>query len=601
MKNQSRVLWGRLWKVLVFAGVLIVGLTIRFDFYYDLNDDTAIRDILSGRYTGEPSGYCIQMLYPLGWLIAAAYRAIRKVSWYGLFLCLCQFGVLTLIAWRLTAFAKKTWMQVVLLVMEGLLALGLAGRELVIVQYSVTSGLCMMGAVFWYLTTPRDQKPAPYLRGNVIAILLVLLSFMLRTEVCIMLMPFLLLAGLSQWAKEKKPFDGTNVRKYMLVIGSTLLGMLVLYSLNSFAYRLAEWKSFNHFFDARTSLYDFYGIPDYDQNLEFYQSIGLSEESYTLLQNYNFALDDSIDESLLMRIATYQKEQAGVQNSLYKIGGFVCKNSPKEALWLYKRHLLSFDSGAKMCILLAAYLLYFLLASGRRNSGCVWKILLLAAVRSVLWMYLYMVDRVLNRVTIPLLITEFALLAAWIIQEVAELDNSETSRRLQLMKVTGVLSLLLLCGLTGTVINMDSTRQEYEMREEANARWNALTAYCRADEEHYYSIDVYSSTSYQGVSYSDKLFDGADNLYRNYDICGGWVAKSPLTRIKQEKSGIKELEEALLTGKAFFVAKPDSDLTWLSEYYSSRGKSIEPEIIDEIETADGTIAYMVYSLQSGQK
>ena len=34
---------------------------------------------------GEPSGYCIQMLYPLGWLIAATYRAIRKISWYGLF------------------------------------------------------------------------------------------------------------------------------------------------------------------------------------------------------------------------------------------------------------------------------------------------------------------------------------------------------------------------------------------------------------------------------------------------------------------------------------------------------------------------------------
>ena len=161
MKNQSRVLNGRLWKILIFMGIMVACLAIRFDFYYDLNDDTAIRDILSGRYTGEPSGYCIQMLYPLGWLIAAAYRAIRKISWYGLFLCACQFGVLALIAWRLLSVTKKVWLQVILLILEGVLAFGLMGRELVILQYSVTSGLCMAGAVFWYLTTPRDQKPAP--------------------------------------------------------------------------------------------------------------------------------------------------------------------------------------------------------------------------------------------------------------------------------------------------------------------------------------------------------------------------------------------------------------------------------------------------------
>ena len=285
MKNQSRVLNGRLWKILIFMGIMVACLAIRFDFYYDLNDDTAIRDILSGRYTGEPSGYCIQMLYPLGWLIAATYRAIRKISWYGLFLCACQFGVLALIAWRLLSVTKKVWLQVILLILEGVLAFGLMGRELVILQYSVTSGLCMAGAVFWYLTTPRDQKPAPYLRGNLAAVVLVLIAFMIRTEVCMMLLPFLALAGLSQWSKETKPFAGTNVRKYLMVAGSAFLGILILYSIDSFAYRSTEWKSFRAFFDARTNLYDFYGIPDYDRNEEFYQSIGLSRESYTLLQN----------------------------------------------------------------------------------------------------------------------------------------------------------------------------------------------------------------------------------------------------------------------------------------------------------------------------
>ncbi len=589
MKNQSRILAGRPWKLLIFIGFLVACLSIRFDFYYDLNDDTAIRDILSGRYTGVPSGYCIQMLYPLGWLIAAAYRAIRKISWYGLFLCICQFTVLVLIGWRLLGLTKKVWLQAILLVLEGVLVLGLMGRELVIVQYSVTSGLCMAGAIFWYLTTPGEQKPASYLRSNLVAIVLVLVSFMIRTEVCMMLLPFLALAGLSQWAKEKKPFTGTNVRKYLLVVGTAFLGMLILYSLDSFAYRSTEWKSFRAFFDARTQLYDYYGIPAYEQNEEFYQSIGLSQESYTLLQNYNFALDDSIDEGLLERIVQYQRENAG----LYRIGGLVFRNSPKEALWLYKQQLLTMENGIKTCMILAAYLLYFLLTSGRRKSGCCWRIVLLFGIRSALWMYLYMVNRVLARVTVPLLIMEFALLAGWIIQELQELD---TASCLQRMKVSGVITLLGLCGLTGTVINMENTGKEYEMRQEADIRWNTLTAYCSSNSQQYYSIDVYSSTSYQGTPYSDKIFATSDNQYTNYDICGGWISKSPLTRAKQDRAGFGGLEEALLTEDALFVTKPDSDVSWLKAYYLKRGKTVEPQVMNEVKTAAGETVYLVYGL-----
>ena len=100
-----------------------------------------------------------------------------------------------------------------------------------------------------------------------------------------------------------------------------------------------------------------------------------------------------------------------------------------------------------------------------------------------------MVNRVLTRVTVPLLIMEFALLAGWIIQEIQTLD---TSSRFNIMKVSGVITLLGLCGLMGTVINMENTGKEYDMRLEADARWNTLTEYCSHNPKQYYSIDVYS-------------------------------------------------------------------------------------------------------------
>ena len=45
------------------VNVLIMG--ICFDFYYDLNDDTMMSDIMSGAYSGVPDGHNMQTLYPL--------------------------------------------------------------------------------------------------------------------------------------------------------------------------------------------------------------------------------------------------------------------------------------------------------------------------------------------------------------------------------------------------------------------------------------------------------------------------------------------------------------------------------------------------------
>ena len=81
------------------ANVLIMA--VSFDFYYDLNDDVLMHDIMAGIYTGTPDGHNMQTLYPLGALIALCYRVCGSFPWYGAFLCLCPFGSLFLAGVRL--------------------------------------------------------------------------------------------------------------------------------------------------------------------------------------------------------------------------------------------------------------------------------------------------------------------------------------------------------------------------------------------------------------------------------------------------------------------------------------------------------------------
>ena len=82
---------------------------------------------------------------------------------------------------------------------------------------------------------------------------------------------------------------------------------------------------FRSFFDARTKLYDYYGLPKYKDHRSFYETIGLSRESYALLENYNFALDESIDTWRLEAIVAYQEKLAEQGIGLRDTAGLISK------------------------------------------------------------------------------------------------------------------------------------------------------------------------------------------------------------------------------------------------------------------------------------
>lgn len=601
MESLKKLFASRLTKIVLFTTFLVVGLSVTYDFYYDLNDDTTIKDIISGAYTGKPSAYSVQMLFPLSFCISLCYRAIPGIPWYGLFLCVCQFGAWALIAWRVTGVVKKQWQQYMALCFEMVIYFGLLIRQLVIVQYSVTSGICMATAILLYLTGEEKELPRQNLKQNIASILLVILSFMIRTEMCIMLLPFLVLSGFCKWMSNEKIFTVQNIKRYLYLIGTALIGMTVVLALDKLSIATSgeseAWQAFREFFDERTTLYDFYGIPSYEEHAAFYEMIGCSEESYSLLQNYNFSLDESIDEHLLENVVDYQEKMAKTGCGLAMTAGMISKNSLSEAIWLYKEQLIHAKSGVYAYMLLAAYISFVLLAGGRKNSGCYWKMALLLVIRSILWIYLFMVDRVLDRVTCPLLVAELMVLLGWIIQESIRVKPIAKNFVYVKLQAIGTYSLLAICAFLACVMNAQKLQSEYEARERINSRWESLLAYCAEHEDAYYAVDVYSSTSYEGISYSEKIYKNVDNSYRNFDICGGWLSKSPLMYEKLGKMQIETLEEALISkDNVYFVATPDKDLSWLVDYYAYKGKTVNPFKVDTIYD-NGAECFAVYHLR----
>ena len=107
--------WQNRGRAALFVIGLAMFLAVFFDFYYDLNDDTAMKDILSGTYTGLPDGHNIQMLYPLSFVISLFYKVCPMLPWYGIFLLGSQLlavwiSFCSLFTWLSAQKRKKTWL-----------------------------------------------------------------------------------------------------------------------------------------------------------------------------------------------------------------------------------------------------------------------------------------------------------------------------------------------------------------------------------------------------------------------------------------------------------------------------------------------------------
>ena len=246
------------------------------------------------------------------------------------------------------------------------------------------------------------------------------------------------------------------------------------------------------------------------------------------------------------------------------------------------------------------YLLYFAVciipATGKQRMLAIFKVVCLFGIRVVLWLYLYMVDRLLDRVTIPLLMLEFVMLTAFVLCDGHFRKNNKAAKyTLYILCVAGFLAV--------SVGNFQSVHREYQNRAQADARWNALMDYCRKNGNNYYIVDVYSSTSYQGTPYSEKIFIDKSSSYKNFDICGGWAAKSPLARRKLERYHFKDIQNALYdpksrnATKAFFVVKPNQELDWMIQYYKKRGMTVRTECMDQVQTDASAHAFDIIAVK----
>lgn len=569
--------------------VLFIISGILFDAYYELNDDMVIKDILAGSYAGRPDGHTNQLLYPLGFLLSKCYLIFQGLPVFGVFLSVCFAVCFVMIGYRSLSFYHSRKIKVAVVLLEGALLFSMYLWELVYIQYSVVSGMLAATACFWFYTMPKGMELKEFFKQGMPALFLVWVAFLVRSEMLLLMCPFLAAVGLMHWFEEtkmqveeyvgpekkgmlKQMFGRDNLIRYIGLVIVMALGLVAVFMLDGLAYQSPEWKEFRQFFDARTTVYDYTWYPAYEDAVEFYEENGISKEQYQLIDSYNFGLDSSLDAHTLEKIATYGERQRMLGSTGVRI---------KNVLWEMAHNMLAKEHAPYNYFVLVSYGLVIGLAVVQKRKDYAWKLFLLLAMRTVSWSYLYWSARVVSRIAHPLYMIEFLILTAMLVAELYDrpLWNVEKYYR----RATGIVYLLLI--LIMLPLSYQKVRTEQAARENLLVNQEMLDDYCKEHGENYYYLDVYSS-----VAFIEKMYKNVDNSHKNYDLLGGWLCHSPLQ--KQVVGGT--IEENLLQEGFYFVIESIGDTGFLTDYYSTKGTEVILELQDTV--GEGENPFLVYKI-----
>ncbi len=586
------------------AGVtaaLILLLALRYDFWFDINDDVWMKDIISGVYTGTPSARNIQMLFPVSGLVSLFYRITRSVDWYGLFLLACQFGSLFLVLNRACAVQAKTFGKAdgALALMTGAVAAAaLLLPHYVFVQYTLTVGM-LCGAAAYLIQFPGERAEGESVRnssmsgasqkslGSILGVnlketvcrelppvLLIIFAFLIRTEMTALMLP-LVLTGMvfrfvMQTRAEDKLFSKKNIMTAILTVLMIGIGMAAGLAADRAACSSAEWREFRDLFDARTEVYDFYldYIPTYEEDGEFFDSIGLPEASAELLTNYNFGLDERIDADLLWQVRDYARQKKAASfDPMVQLKGAV-------KAYVYRVTHLTDGVYSAACIILYLLCLAQIIKSAAAGKKATLErlgaLLFLAFVRTGLWMFILYRGRDPERITHSLFLLEIILLAGYL-QSLACTAKTASSRS---WLYPALFLLAMAAFIPGQLRKTDA---ESARREDVNREERAFVAYCAEHPENYYFTDVYAT-----VRYTQKMF-GQQTDPGNHDLMGGWISKSPLYEEKLRTHALTSMKESLLEDETcYFVTTPERDVQWLADFYASQGIPVRVEQEDAV-------------------
>lgn len=539
----------RIWGIC--TGILLL-ISVFIPITYGINDDVTMRDIASGAMSGSPNGHLIFVKFALGSLIAGFYKIFPGVDWYGCIwlglFCLCI--SLLLYRWRYYYVHKKqNFSSFATAFFAMFFILGL--EHVVHFQFTIVAAVVAGTAVFFYNTIDEKKDGKRQAGEYVFVLLLMWTAYCIRSRVFWMAVPF---AGLTFLFKK----DSWKRKCGLLVI--SLAGIAAISGIERLAYSGQEWKDYLEYNQYRANVYDHYGFPSYEENAEFYRSIGMKGHDIDNLSRYSLFLIDGIETGKMRQISDYAKLQQEKNITWLRKVKDGIKCAAKGFFEPENLYLNLFANG------ILCYNLFYELKKRRKefflNLGFL-------VIEGVIWFYLGYQGRLPARVGGTLLL--LVLLSAWSVfyQEHQEEMVSE-------WKSSWVKRILFVFLMGIAFINLTVVRKKQTNCFAENKEREQLEQYFRSHKANVYFVPTYILSDYIENFRVFKTFRVSNGF-----SLGGWSAFMPLKMAGLEHYGILNVERAIIEKDNIYMILPNVS-TKIGQHYEKNYGAVDWKECDRI-------------------
>ena len=537
------------------------------------NDDYRMRLIVSGEYNGTPSNQAVFLNIVLSSILSKLYLFNPHIEWYGWYFELGMY-IATLVTLYIYIKGSINFKNLIKKYFIYLFIFMLIfQRHILMMQFTIVAAFFAMAAIACLLEIRRiNYYNEPHKKFYIILFLFfVFLSYVTRKKIFLMAIPIILgifvVMLIENWSRKKLVIS--------LIIGVICIcGSLTLFT--NVVYNSGELYAYTQFNIARSKVLDYKGLPDYYENEDFYQEIGMSEAVYTALGERNFDVDDSISTDNLNEIKKYS-DLIDDESFVNKI--FMATNQVFKELFANETLYTS----------LGILFMLFLLTPKIKKSKQYLEIILscmfpLYIMLGILALILY--GRIMER-----LIEAMGLFYAggffgnvFLMNETLEKENYQKNRLLlpTLIRNCTLIILISIC-LLGNQYQLQ--RNDSGLRATITKKTeelNAVKAYALNHPDKFY---FYNSLDF--IASSDFVFYKNSHKFLNMESLGNWYSKSPLYYERNEKIGFASAIDGLLNNKNVYYVERGEYHSSLNQLLVENGKYFEK--VDSIIANDTEI------------
>lgn len=543
----------------IITAVICLALTVlsgfvllrKFPFVLTSNDDVMLRSIAGGNYTGTPDAHLIYIMYPLGLLLKLMYSVFPTVAWYDLFMTGLHFLCIYLIAYRVSCVFKSLPNKIAATLIAFVVIMIVDMKYVVLHQYTALAGVCAAVAIIWTATYDYSKKDVV---ATIVIVAMLVISMWLRKQMFFLALPLLLLAFVnSTFLKDDTVGERLDkLHKALPTVAVLAALVLVSFVAEFFAYSSEDWKAFKKFNAARTSVYDYDNLPDYYDNVEFFEDLGIEEKEYVVLREYDIALLDDIGTQELNQLAQKAKEIKKEWASYYSVPRKVINDAVRASNSSNASFL-----GVLVTTLCVALFILLVVRDEVITGVLVFATCLYKWSFVALFTYL---NRLPDRILHGFLIMQLCFVAALFICELSvERNTKSPSLLLQIMMGIFLAILLTVQGIFGVRNLMDEAGE----KEQAAANWYELNGYFKAHPDNVYVVNTSVSAAMPAFMFNEKATEAFNAIKP-----GNWTLSSSL-EVKHENRLIEGTVFDALSNmdNVYYVQLSGKPADWLSEFF----------------------------------